>query len=85
MGDDGSGGPSEPQVPAVSAVLPIAVLAWRLRLGTSTVTAVYVMAGQSTALLFLAALAVAAIVFVAGSAIARLEHRIHRLRLERRR
>lgn len=60
-------------------MLRIATFAWRLRLGVGTVAVVYLMSGESTALLFAAALGVSAIVHIGGSALARIEAR-HRAR-----
>lgn len=65
--------------------LPIAILMWRLRLCGSAVAIAFVMAGESVGLLFTASVIVAALLFCAGSALARLELRIRTIRTERRR
>ena len=59
--------------------LRIATCAWRLRLGVGTVAVVYLMAGESTALLFAAALGASTLVYAGGAALARFEAR-HRAR-----
>jgi hypothetical protein len=62
-----------------------ATLAWRLRLAGGTFTVVVLLMGTSVALLFLASLGLAILILAGGSALARIEVRVHTIRQERRR
>lgn len=85
MRDESLGGSHHRTEPDPSAGLRIATLAWRVRLAGLTLTVAYLMAGASTALLFLGAMGVASLVLAIGSGLARLEVHLHARRLERRR
>jgi hypothetical protein len=83
--DDGLGGPPGATGPDGSAELRIATLAWRVRLAGGTFTVVVLLMGTSVALLFVASLGLAILILAGGSALARLELRVHTIRQERRR
>ena len=83
--DEVEGGTAEDQPQYVYVHSPIAVLLWRVRLGTATVAVFTMIGGESVGLVFAAALGVAFVVMVAGSAMARIEARVHALHRQGRR
>jgi hypothetical protein len=85
MLDESTGGTSESGAAAHYAKVRIATLAWRLRLAGGTFTVVVLLMGTSVALLFLASLGLAILILAGGSALARIEVRVHTIRQERRR
>ena len=84
MPHDEPGGSSGQQDRDGYVHLRTSVFFWRLRLGTSTLSVVYVMAGESVALLFLVLMALSVGVLWAGRWLAQLEYRVNRLRQGRR-